>query len=122
MVGLGVHLGTAAINPSARDVLGDVLWAAMIVWLVSVLAPVARLTTRSAVALATCAAVELSQLYHTPALDALRDTTGGHLVLGSGFDLRDFVAYAGGVCLAAIVDRTWAAHASGEFPPRRTDR
>ena len=34
-------------------------------------------------------------------LDVVRSTTVGHLVLGSGFDPRDFAAYAGGV-LAAV--------------------
>jgi hypothetical protein len=59
--------------------------------------------------LAICFAVELSQLYHAPALDALRETTAGHLVLGSGFDPRDLIAYAAGVCAAALVDRMWLA-------------
>ena len=105
MIGLGVHWGAAAMNATARDVLGDALWAAMIVWLVSAALPTVRLAARSAVAFAICLMVELGQLYHTPALDALRNTTGGHLVLGSGFDPRDLIAYAGGVCAAAIVDR-----------------
>lgn len=99
------------MSPSARDVVGDALWAAMIVWLVSAAAPAARLAMRSAAALAVCVAVELSQLYHAPALDALRNTTAGQLVLGSGFDPRDLLAYAGGVLAAAIVDRTWLAKA-----------
>lgn len=109
LIGLVVHWGTAALNPSARDVLGDALWAAMIVWIVSAVTPTARVTARSGVALAICFAVELSQLYHTPALDALRDTTGGHLVLGSGFDPRDLFAYIASVCVAALVDRMWLA-------------
>ena len=111
VIGLAVHWGAATMSPSARDVVGDALWAAMIVWLVSAAAPAARLATRSAAALAVCVAVELSQLYHAPALDALRGTTGGRLVLGSGFDPRDLVAYAGGVLAAAVVDRTWRAKA-----------
>lgn len=112
VIGLAVHWGTATMSPSARDVLGDALWAAMVVWLVSAAAPTARLTARSAAALVICVVVELSQLYHAPALDALRATTGGRLVLGSGFDPRDLLAYAGGVCAAAIVDRTWLAKAN----------
>jgi hypothetical protein len=108
-IGLAVHWSPAALNPDARDVLGDALWAAMMVWIVSVVAPAARLAARSAAALAICFAVELSQLYHAPALDALRETTAGHLVLGSGFDPRDLIAYAAGVCAAALVDRMWLA-------------
>ena len=32
VVGLLVHLGGAALGPVLRDMLGDALWAAMIVW------------------------------------------------------------------------------------------
>jgi hypothetical protein len=106
-IGLAVHWSSAALNPAARDILGDALWAAMMVWIVSVVTPAARLTARSAAALAICFAVELSQLYHTPALDALRETTAGHLVLGSGFDPRDLIAYAVGVCAVALLERMW---------------
>jgi hypothetical protein len=44
---------------------------------------------------------------HTPALDAMRRTTAGHLVLGSGYDARDLAAYALGVLLAVSLE--WAA-------------
>jgi hypothetical protein len=57
-------------------------------------------------ALAVCFVVELSQLYHAPALDALRQTTVGHLVLGSDFDPRDLAAYAAGVLAAAMLERS----------------
>jgi hypothetical protein len=103
-VGLLVHLRGAALGPVARDVLGDALWAMMIAWWTGVLAPRARFTVRCSAAYAVCAAVEVSQLYHTPALDAVRETTLGHLVLGSGFDPRDLAAYAAGVALAALLE------------------
>jgi acetyl esterase/lipase len=60
---------------------------------------------RSAVAFGICVAVELSQLVHTPAIDAVRRTALGQLVLGSGFDARDLVAYAAGVSVAALLER-----------------
>ena len=47
--------------------------------------------------------VEFSQLLQTPALNAFRGTTLGHLVLGSDFDARDLAAYAGGVFISAMV-------------------
>ena len=98
-LGLWVHRG-AALGPVARDVLGDALWATMIAWWIGAVAPRMPLTVRSAMAFAVCVAVELSQLIHTPALDSARSTTMGHLVLGSGFDPRDIVAYAAGVAIA----------------------
>ena len=103
-VGLLVHLGGMAIGRDVRDVLGDALWAAMIAWWTGALAPGWRLATRSATAYAVCVGVEVSQLYHTPALDAARATVLGHLVLGSGFDARDLAAYALGIGGAALLE------------------
>ena len=108
-VGLLVHRRAFALGPAARDVLGDALWAMMIAWWAGALAPSARLVVRSAVAYAVCVCVEVSQLYHTPALDAVRATTAGRLVLGSGFDPRDLVAYGAGVALAALLEAALAA-------------
>lgn len=103
-VGLAVHLRGGALGPAARDVLGDALWAMMIAWWAGALAPRARLAIRSMASYAICAGVEVSQLYHAPALDAARTTVVGRLVLGSGFDPRDLAAYAAGVALAALLE------------------
>jgi hypothetical protein len=103
-IGLFVHLRGSMLSPVSRDILGDALWAAMIVWLISARIPNARRWTRYGVAYAVCALVETSQALHTARLDALRATTIGHLVLGSGFDPRDFLAYALGVVGAALLD------------------
>jgi hypothetical protein len=104
-VGLVVHLRGRALPPDVRDVLGDALWAAMVAWWAGAAAPAVRLRWRAAAAVAACYAVELSQLYHAPGLDALRRTTAGHLVLGSGFDPRDLAAYTAGVLAAALLER-----------------
>jgi hypothetical protein len=61
-----------------------------------------------------CFAVEFSQLIHLPMLDALRRTTLGYLVLGSGFDRRDLAGYAGGVPRRCFSNGRWHEH--------RTDR
>ena len=103
-IGLLVHLHGMGLNAAARDVAGDALWAAMIAWWVGALAPLTRLAARAALAYAVCAAVEVSQIFHTPGLDALRATRPGHLFLGSGFDPRDLVAYAVGVAAAVLVE------------------
>jgi hypothetical protein len=102
-VGLWVHRGIVSMNADARDILGDALWASMMMWLVSLVAPTVRLAVRAAIALAICFAVETSQLIHTPTLDAVRATTLGNLVLGSGFDARDFAAYTAGVIAAVLI-------------------
>ena len=99
------------MGPVARDIAGDALWAAMMFWFVSALAPAVRLPARGVIALGICLAVEWSQRYHTPALDALRNTTLGHLVLGSGFDPRDFASYTVGVLAAMLVAYGGIRHA-----------
>jgi hypothetical protein len=103
-IGLFVHLWGTALGTAARDVIGDALWAAMITWWVSALAPDARRLLRAAVAYAVCVGIEVSQLYHAPAFDAVRATRVGHLFLGSGFDPRDLAAYALGVAGAMLLD------------------
>jgi hypothetical protein len=108
-LGLVIHWHGGALGPTLRDVVGDALWAVMIVWWVSAAAPGASLRLRALVAVSLCAGVEVSQLYHTTALDALRSTTLGHLVLGSGFDPRDLVAYSLGVLVAACLERAAVA-------------
>lgn len=105
VVGLVVHRAPLPLAAAPRDVLGDALWAAMIAWWLGAAAPGASAARRAAAALAVCWAVEASQLYHAPALDALRRTTPGHLVLGSGFDPRDLAAYAAGVAAAWALER-----------------
>ena len=77
----------------------------MVAWWIGAIAPGASLRIRAATALAICVAVEMSQLYHTTMLDALRRTTAGSLMLGSGFDPRDLVAYTLGVLFAVILER-----------------
>jgi len=105
IVGLTVHRSGGALPPDVRDVLGDALWAAMVTWGIAAVSPAIRLPWRAVGALAFCFVVEVSQLIHFPTLDALRRTTAGHLVLGSGFDPRDFAAYAAGVLAAVILER-----------------
>ena len=99
-LGLWVHRG-ASLAPVARDITGDALWAAMMAWWIGALAPSVSLAKRSTAAFSICVLVELSQLIHTASLDAIRATTLGHLILGSGFDPRDIGAYALGIAMAA---------------------
>lgn len=102
-IGLLVHW-TSLLTGAAHDIAGDALWAMMVAWWLGAIAPATRSRVRALVALAICFAVETSQLHHSPSLDALRGTTLGHLVLGSGFDPRDFAAYAAGVAAAFLIE------------------
>ncbi|MGE0440630.1 MAG: DUF2809 domain-containing protein [Gemmatimonadales bacterium] len=119
--GLAVHRFATGLPAAVRDVAGDVLWAAMIVWLLAVLAPPARRPALLVGALLICFGVELSQLVQVEWLAALRRTGVGRLVLGSGFDPRDFVSYAVGVGLAGLADRTAIARGAASPPTRHPD-
>lgn len=107
VLGLTVHVRGDALGATWRDVVGDVIWAAMIAWWVGAIVPTRSLRTRTVAAVAICFAVEASQLYHSPAIDTLRGTTVGQLILGSGFDVRDLFAYTVGVLTAACLE--WVA-------------
>ena len=115
-LGLVVHLRGGVLGATARDIAGDALWAAMVAWLIAAAAPHVRPARRGLAAAAICFCVEFSQLYHAPALDALRATTPGHLVFGSGFDARDLVAYTAGILAALLIEgwRRTPARAAGK--------
>lgn len=103
-LGLVVHRVDLRLYPVARDMLGDALWAAMVTcWLAALFAAMRR-RHRALLALAICFGVEFSQMYRAPWLDAVRGTLPGHLVLGSGYDSRDLLAYFLGVAAATAAD------------------
>jgi len=104
VVGLGVNRLGLGLAPRLRDAAGDALWAMMMFAWVGVLFPLGSIRLRAALALGICWAVEFSQMYHTPMLDAWRATTLGRLVLGVGFDARDLAAYAVGVLVGVALN------------------
>jgi hypothetical protein len=80
---------------------GDALWALMVMLLYGLARPNWPIARTAAAALATSFVVELSQLYQADWINAVRHTTLGHLVLGSGFHALDLLAYAVGVAVGA---------------------
>jgi hypothetical protein len=118
-VGLAVHLRGGLLSPNARDILGDALWAVMLAGWIGAVRPGVVLLRRSALVLAVCIVVECSQRYHTPWLDELRRTALGHLVLGSDYDPRDFVAYSLGVIAAMLLERAVRGRNAGSGMARR---
>jgi hypothetical protein len=114
VAGLVVHWYGTILPGATRDVLGDALWAMMIVWLIGAVVPQKPIVARAALALVVCWVVEFSQAYHQQFLDSVRNTAIGQLVLGSGFDVRDLGAYALGVAAALGLELA----ASRTVPPR----
>jgi len=83
---------------------GDALWALMVMLLYGLAWPRWPIGRTALAALATSFAVEFSQLYQADWINAIRHTTLGHLVLGSGFHAMDLLAYAVGVAVGALAE------------------
>ena len=83
---------------------GDTLWALMVFLLVSTLLAGRPVLARAAISIALAVLVEISQLYHAPWIDAIRQTTLGGLVLGFGFLWTDLVCYSIGVMIGVIAE------------------
>ncbi|MDQ3816194.1 MAG: DUF2809 domain-containing protein [Acidobacteriota bacterium] len=63
-------------------------------------------------------AVELSQLYHAPWIDGLRQIRLAALLLGHGFLWSDLVCYGVGVGVGALTESLSARHSSAGHRPR----
>jgi hypothetical protein len=83
---------------------GDALWALMVMLLYGFVKPGWPIARTAGAALATSFAVEFSQLYQADWINAVRHTTPGHLVLGSGFHAMDLLAYGVGVAVGAAAE------------------
>jgi hypothetical protein len=84
---------------------GDTLWALALFLFLGLIRPRAATERLAAMALILSLSVEISQLYHAPWIDAIRQTTLGGLILGYGFLWSDLVCYAVGVSLGAVLER-----------------
>lgn len=78
---------------------GDTLYATMAFILAGLAAPRWSTVRVGVIALGACVAIEISQLYHAPWIDAIRATLPGALVLGYGFLWSDLACYSVGVAV-----------------------
>ena len=92
------------LPPFLGEYSGDTLWALMVFLGISFLLPNANLWRRIALALGFAYVIEVSQLYHAPWIDSIRNTTLGGLVLGFGFLWSDFVCYTMGIGAGAGIE------------------
>lgn len=84
--------------------LGDILWALMVFLMISFVFNRKSVTFITIVSICFSYGIELSQLYHAPWIDAIRNTTLGGLILGFGFLWRDLVCYTIGIIIGIIID------------------
>lgn len=92
------------LPPFALKYGGDALWALMVFVGFGLLLPRRSTLLLAALAIGFSTAVEFSQLYHAPWIEALRATLPGRLILGSTFNWPDLPAYALGVALGACAE------------------
>ncbi len=81
----------------------------MVFFWLALFLPRASTARLAAGALGIAVAVEFSQLWRTPWLEAVRDTRIGALVLGQGFLMSDIACCVAGVALAVLIDRNAVA-------------
>ncbi len=96
--------------------IGDLLWATTVYFVISLLLPRTASWRRAAAALTFSFLIEVSQLCHRPWLDHIRDSTLGHLLLGSTFVWTDLIAYTAGVALGIAITTSWCANAVRPTP------
>jgi hypothetical protein len=95
------------LSPFFAKYAGDALWALMVFLGVAFVLPAWTTVAVAGLATAVSCAVEFSQLYHSPSLDAVRRTTLGHLALGDTFAWADIAAYLVGIGVGAAAE--WCA-------------
>ena len=89
---------------------GDVLWAAMVYFLIAVLYPKGRISLKITLAILFAFLIEFSQLIQTEWMNQLRHFQGMGLVLGYGFKWSDLLCYTVGIGVAATIDRYVIKH------------
>jgi hypothetical protein len=105
VLGLASRRYGAGLPALVAEYAGDTLWAVMAFIIVGVLAPEWPTSRVAVTALLASYADEVSQLYHAPWIDAIRNTRLGALTLGYGFLWSDIVCYTVGVALCVVVER-----------------
>ena len=89
---------------------GDILWAAMVYFLIAVLYPKGRISLKITLAILFAFLIEFSQLIQTEWMNQLRHFQGMGLVLGYGFKWSDLLCYTVGIGVAATIDRYVIKH------------
>ena len=97
LLGLSSRKYAGYLPEYVNTYLGDALWAVMIYLFAALLLKDRKPSLIALVSLLFCYLIEISQLYHAPWIDAIRNTRLGGLVLGFGFLWTDIIAYTMGI-------------------------
>ncbi len=86
---------------------GDTLWALMFFLLIGFIFPQMSPFKIAAITLLFSLCIELSQFYHAPWIDNIRQTQLGSLILGHRFVWSDLVCYSMGVAIGLVSEIIW---------------
>ena len=105
VIALGLLSRTFITPEFIYPYLGDILYALLIFFITGFLFPNKSWKWVGTAALGFCFAIEISQFYHAPWIDAIRQTRLGGLVLGFQFIWSDLFAYTAGVLIGILLER-----------------
>jgi len=95
-IGLGLLSRTPLTPALIYPYVGDAFYSLMMYFIMAFIFIRQKPTTIFILAVSICFLIELSQLYHAPFIDSIRQTRLGGLVLGFGFLWSDLLAYTAG--------------------------
>lgn len=101
---LGLLSRTAYLQTFLGTYAGDALWALMVYIIIGFLFTRLKPKYVALFALAFSYTIEISQLYHAPWIDYIRNTTSGGLVFGFGFLWSDLVCYTVGIFIGLLIE------------------
>ena len=105
IVGLTIRFVPLGLPPLVVKYGGSMLWALMIYWIVSTLLHSWRTLTVALLTGVLATTVEFFKLYHSPAMDALRLTIPGIVLLGRVFSFWDILAYWVAISFGVLLDQ-----------------
>ena len=107
VLGIGSRRYSPALPGLIAAYAGDTLWALAAFLGIGLVLPRASTWRAAILAMTFSVVVELTQLYHAPWIDSIRQTNLGGLILGFGFLWSDLACYAVGIGIGVILE--WIA-------------
>lgn len=104
IIGLGLRTFSGYLPRWVNLYVGDFLWAFMMFFIFALIFKKKTTLKVMVLSLTYCYLIEISQIYHSPWIDNIRQTTVGHLMLGRGFLWSDLISYTVGICVGGILD------------------
>lgn len=105
ILGWSIRAYSASPLPFIGNYAPDTLWALSVFLLVAIIKQSLTTWRTAAIALAFAYAIEMSQLYQAPWINAIRATRPGGLVLGHGFLWSDLICYTVGIGFGIVFDQ-----------------